>query len=434
MTLKKIIKKMIPENFRNSVVSPFVHSLESDFSALRYGKPAKKMRFIGVTGTNGKTTTSFMIYKMLHEAGINTGLMTTVANGYGDHIVAQSAHMTTAGASTIQRKLKEMKKAGVSWVVLETTSHALVQNRVKNIPYEIAVLTNVSHEHLDYHKTFDKYVKAKTKLFKIADRYGIRTGVVNADDKTAATFEHSIENYVTYGLKKGMLKAKNVKLYPTYSTFTAVCDRDEYDITCNIPGEFNISNALAAISVGRLIGLSKEQIEVGIASLKSVEGRMNTINIGQRFSVINDFAHTPDAFEKLLPTVRNSTKGKLVVVFGSAGRRDEKKRAIQGMIAGKYADEVIITEEDDRDVDGNIIMKEIARGAMKLGKKPKKDLFLILDRKKAIEFAMTRVSREKDTVLLLGKGHEKTIERKDKTISWNETEVAKEAIRKRLRG
>ncbi len=195
------------------------------------------------------------------------------------------------------------------------------------------------------------------------------------------------------------------------STYSAVIGETSYDIRCNIPGEFNVSNSLAAVTVGHHLGLSKEQIEQGIASLKGVEGRMDTIDEGQDFSVIVDFAHTPDSFERLLGDLRKSTKGKLIAVFGSAGRRDEGKRWTQGEIAGKYCDEVVLTEEDDRDIDGNLILIQIAEGAERSGKVKDKDMFLILDRPEAIKFAMTRVSGKDDVVILLGKGHEKTIER-----------------------
>jgi UDP-N-acetylmuramoyl-L-alanyl-D-glutamate--2,6-diaminopimelate ligase len=179
------------------------------------------------------------------------------------------------------------------------------------------------------------------------------------------------------------------------------------NIKVNLPGSFNIYNALAAVCVGQAIGLKKEQIEKGIASLKAVEGRMTSIDEGQPFSVVVDYAHTPDSFEKLFKDLKPVVKGKLIVLFGSAGRRDEAKRAVQGELAGKYADEVVITEEDDRDMDGLAIMDQIAEGAEKSGKKRDKNLFLIHDRTGAINFALRRAKSKDDTVLLLGKGHEK---------------------------
>jgi UDP-N-acetylmuramoyl-L-alanyl-D-glutamate--2,6-diaminopimelate ligase len=215
---------------------------------------------------------------------------------------------------------------------------------------------------------------------------------------------------------------------PEGSTFTAKYNERELSIKVNLPGTFNISNALAAIRAGIAVGLTDEQIEKGIAALEGVEGRMTTIDEGQDFSVIVDFAHTPDAFEKLFKDMRPVVKGKLIVLFGSAGRRDEKKRAVQGKLAGEYADEVIITEEDDRDIDGYEIMKEIAAGAKKEGKVEERDLFLIHDRTEAIKFAIRRAGKG-DTVLLLGKGHEKTIERANGENPWDEIGTARKAVK-----
>src|SRR5690606_23199412 len=184
----------------------------------------------------------------------------------------------------------------------------------------------------------------------------------NADDESAAVFSDAIKQSLGYGIQNGELKAEDIEMSGDGSRYTAVVDGDRYDIRCNIPGEFNVYNSLAAVAVGRKIGLSRDQIERGIAALISVEGRMNTIDEGQDYSVIVDFAHTPDSFERLLSDLRKSTKGKLIVLFGSAGRRDESKRWTQGEIAGKYADELVLTEEDDRDIDGNLILSQIAEG------------------------------------------------------------------------
>jgi UDP-N-acetylmuramoyl-L-alanyl-D-glutamate--2,6-diaminopimelate ligase len=212
------------------------------------------------------------------------------------------------------------------------------------------------------------------------------------------------------------------------STYDVQYREVQYHITCQIPGEFNVYNSLAAVAVGIELGLSKEQIEKGIAALESVEGRMNTIDAGQPYAAVIDFAHTPDSFERLLSDLRQSTKGKLVVMFGSAGRRDETKRAIQGQIAGKYADEVVLTEEDDRDVDGNEILAQIAEGAQQSGKVKDQNLFLVLDRPSAIRFAVSRVSAADDAVIFLGKGHEKVIERADGEHPWDEARQVRDAI------
>ena len=426
-SLRKIVKTLIPTGLFKKI-EPYGHLGEAVLMNARYGFPARKLRIIGVTGTNGKTTTSFMIHRMLHESGIKVGLLTTVANGIGDNIIPQTKHITTAQAGVLQKKLREYLEAGVEWVVVETSSHSLAQYRVWGVPYEIAVMTNITHEHLDYHGTFENYVEAKRRLFKIANKHGLRYGVVNKQDPSADKFVKTVENSTTYGIGEGELLASNVTLAADHSSYTANIGEDSYDIRVNIPGEFNVSNSLAAIAVGRKLGLSKTEIEKGIAALKGVEGRMNVIHEGQKFQVIVDFASTPDAFERFFESVRPLTKGKLIAVFGSAGRRDEAKRAVQGRIAGQNADVVILTEEDDRDVDGNQILEEIAVGARGAGKKDDKDLFLILNREEAIGFAMTQATSKDDVVVLLGKGHELTIERADGTYPWNEAEVARVAL------
>lgn len=426
-SLRNIVKTLIPTGiFRK--IEPLGHLGEAVLMNVRYGFPARRLRIIGVTGTNGKTTTAFLIQRMLHESGIKVGLLTTVANGIGDNIIPQQEHITTAQAGVLQKKLQEFARAGVEWVVLETSSHSLAQHRVWGVPYEIAVMTNITHEHLDYHGTFAHYVQAKQRLFKIANKNGLRYGVVNAQDPSAQNFVNSVANSTTYGIGVGDLSATKVMLTADHSTYTATTDGEKYSIRVNIPGEFNVSNSLAAIAVGRKLGLSKKEIESGIAALKSVEGRMSVIDEGQAFRVIVDFASTPDAFERFFASVRPLTKGKLIAVFGSAGRRDEAKRSVQGYIAGKSADIVIVTEEDDRDIDGNQILAEIANGAKKSGKKEGKDLFLVLDREEAIGFAMTQASSKDDVVVLLGKGHELTIERADGTYPWNEAAAVRTAL------
>jgi UDP-N-acetylmuramoyl-L-alanyl-D-glutamate--2,6-diaminopimelate ligase len=429
MNARKIVKKFIPKGLFPAI-EPYGHLAEAVLLNAVNGFPSKGLKVIGVTGTNGKTTTTYMIHRMLHEAGYNVGLMTTVAYGVGLNIKPQIHHMTNVPVPELMKRLKWMKKQGIEWLVFETTSQGLAQNRVWGVPYSVAVMTNVTHEHLDYHKTFERYRDAKVKLFTLAskNKRGLRTGVVNAEDPSATNFASAVPFPILYGIGQGELQATDVVETPTGSTFTAKYESRELSIKTNLPGSFNISNALAAIGAGIAVGLTDEEIEKGIAALEGVEGRMTNIDEGQNFSVIVDFAHTPDAFEKLFKDLKPVVKGKLIVMFGSAGRRDEGKRAVQGRLAGKYADEVIITEEDDRDADGYKIMDQIAGGAEKEGKVREKDLFLIHDRTEAIQFTVRRASRN-DTVILLGKGHEKTIERADGEHKWDEIGTTKKAIK-----
>lgn len=433
MNLRKIVKTFIPSGLFPAV-EPYGHLVEAMLLNTVNGFPGKGLKVIGVTGTNGKTSTSFLIHRMLHEAGYKAGLMSTVAYGVGDDIRPQVHHMTNVSVPELMQRLKWMKAQGVEWLVLETTSHALAQNRVWGIPYSIAVMTNVTHEHLDYHRTFERYRDAKRKLFQLTNKNkkGLRTGVINAEDPSAELFSGDVKSPITYGVEKGDVRAVDVVTAPSGVSYRATAGGEEYNIKCNLPGTFNVYNSLAAVCVGRAVGLTKEQIERGIAALEGVEGRMTRIDEGQDFDVIVDFAHTPDSFEKLFKDLRPVVKGKLICMFGSAGRRDEAKRAVQGELAGKYCDEVVVTEEDDRDIDGEQIMNQIAEGAEKAGKAREQNLFLVHDRTEAINYAISRATAG-DTVLLLGKGHEKTIERANGENPWDEIGTTHEALRKLLK-
>ena len=426
--IKKILEK-IPGY--NKLVLP-LHRVRSFRAANKYDYPASSMKVIGVTGTNGKTTTCFMIHSMLTEAGYKTGLMTTVAYGVGKNLKSQISHMTTVSAGLLNKRIADIRDAGAEYLVLEVTSHALSQYRIFGIPIDVAVVTNVTHEHLDYHKTFANYLNAKRKLFKLANKThgGQHIGIVNADDGAARIFAHDITNPLTYGIEKGKLRARQVKLTPSGIDYYVKVDGAKLHIRSSMPGLFNVYNSLATVGVGLSYGLAPEQIEKGIAALTAVEGRMARLNEGQKFQVVIDYAHTPDSFEKLLSDFHTTTDGKLIVMFGSAGRRDEAKRAVQGEIAGKYADIVVLTEEDDRDVDGEEILSQIASGAEKSGKKLNEDLFKVHDRTEAIEFTLKQAKSADDVVMLLGKGHEKTIERVDGEHPWNETETTRKILQK----
>ena len=376
-----------------------------------------------------------MIYTMLNEAGIKTGLMTTIGYGTPEHWRENYVHMTSMPTKVMLTRIRQLRAEGIKWLVLETTSHALAQNRVWAIPYSLAVMTNMSHEHLDYHKTFERYREAKVKLFRLtaANHKGLRVGIINADDASAPYFAAAIPKIVRYSVRQvqSELRAQNIESTPAGSEYDLAYEGEKLHIKTNLPGSFNVYNSMAAVGVGLSLGLDVKKIEAGISALTQVEGRMNTIDEGQDFSVIVDFAHTPQAFEKILSSMRSMGKGKLIVMFGSAGRRDEAKRGLQGGLAGKWADVVVVTEEDDRDVDGAVIMGQIEAGAKEQGKIQGKDLFLVHDRSEAIKFAIGYAAKG-DTVLLLGKGHEKTIERADGEHPWDEPGTARRVLKERI--
>lgn len=444
MSMKTFLMDKIP-NY-NKLVIPY-HVLRADLAAHQYGFPGKKMRVIGVTGTNGKTSTCFLIWKMLNAAGHKTGLMTTVAWGV-DKLEKQIEHMTTVDAKTLNYRMKKIADAGAEFLVLEVTSHALAQHRTFGVPIEIAVMTNVTHEHLDYHKTFENYRDAKRRLFKMA-----KYGVVNEDDKSWSYFAKDVKEYITYGINSGILRAKDVKLgaqgveYSVDNEGSAL-DKDGADdkyvsgskyasgdmlrIKTKIPGEFTVYNSLAAVAVGLKLGLSKEQISQGILALDSVEGRMNRVDLGQNFEVIVDYAHTPDAFLKVYESVVPGKKGRIISLFGGAGRRDESTRGERGEIAARNSDIVIVTEDDSRDENPAEIAEEFAKGAEQAGFLRGKNLLVELNREKAIQMAVD-LAKKDDIVLILGKGHEKTILRATGAVPFEDLKVTEKALRKRLK-
>ena len=411
MGARDIVKKLVPAGLFRAV-EPTGHWAEAVVENILLGFPARGLKVIGVTGTDGKTSTSTLITQMLRDAGYKVAMMTTISVDYGDGRgeIPNPTRLTTMGSLDLLKKIKKIKAAGAEWLVLETTSHALAQHRVWGVPYTVAVFTNLGHEHLDYHGTFERYRDAKRMLFKQtnANKKGLRVGIINADDEVAAFFVKDIHNPVTYGVEGGELHASNIKLTPAGSRYTVKTPDTEYRIECHLPGSFNVYNSLAALGVGRALGLSKEQIEKGIASLRAVEGRMTRVDEGQNFDVIVDYAHTSESFDKIFAEVKPLAKGRMIAVFGSAGRRDEQKRALQGASAGKWCDIVIATEEDDRDIDGELILNQIAGGAEEQGKIRGKNLFLIHDREEAVQTAVD-MAQPGDMILLLGKGHEKSI-------------------------
>jgi UDP-N-acetylmuramoyl-L-alanyl-D-glutamate--2,6-diaminopimelate ligase len=430
----------------NKLVIPY-HVLRADLAAHQYGFPGKRMRVIGVTGTNGKTSTCFLIWKMLNAAGHKTGLMTTVAWGV-DKLEKQIEHMTTVDAKTLNFRMKKIADAGAEFLVLEVTSHALAQHRTFGVPIEIAVMTNVTHEHLDYHKTFENYRDAKRRLFKMA-----KYGVVNEDDKSWAYFAKDVKEYITYGINSGILRAKDVKLGAQGVEYSvdgeaSVGDKhaaedkhvggdknasgDMLRIKTKIPGEFTVYNSLAAVAVGLKLGLNKEQISQGILALDSVEGRMNRVDLGQNFEVIVDYAHTPDAFLKVYESVVPGKKGRIISLFGGAGRRDESTRGERGEIAARNSDVVIVTEDDSRDENPEEIAEEFVKGAEQAGFLRGKNLLVELNREKAIQMAV-ELAKKDDIVLILGKGHEKTILRATGAVPFEDLKVTEKALRKRLK-
>lgn len=411
--MKKILEKL---PFYNQAVLPY-HWAQAVVSGIKYHHPGKQLRIIGVTGTNGKTTTCFMIWNMLRKAGHKTGIMTTVAYGI-DKLQPELGHMTMVDAATLNKRIRKIADDGAEFLVLEVTSHGLAEFRTLGIPFEIAVFTNLTHDHLDYHKTITNYRNAKAKLFKKA-----KFSILNADDPATKYYKTITDNYITYGIKHGTKRATDIKLDVSGVKYSY----GDINIETKIPGEFNVYNSLAAALVGEKLGLTPAQIANGIKSLNTVEGRMNIIDEGQPFTVIVDYAHAPDALEKVYASLPK-VKGRIISVHGGAGRRDPTTRPIRGEILAKHSDIVIITEDDSRDEDPNLIAEGFIQGATKCGKVLGRDLFKELDRGKAIELAI-HMAKPGDVVLILGKGHEKSILRADGPHDFEDIKVATKILK-----
>lgn len=430
MQLRNIIKKLIPKNLF-SAIEPLGHKLEAVVFTVLSGFPARGMNVIGVTGTDGKTTTATMIAAMLSSAGHKTALLTTVNVDYadGEGLRPSPTGLTTASVKQLLSIFKRIRQNGAEWVVLEVSSHALAQSRVWGVPFSVAVLTNISHEHLDYHKTMEAYAAAKRRLFELTarNRDGLRTGIVNADDGRADVFASVTPKIITYGRRAGDIKAAKIKLTSAGSRFVAVGGDTEYRLEVHLPGDFNVYNALAAVAVGRAVGLSKKQIEQGIASLVNVPGRMERIEAGQPFEVLVDYAVTPEALKNVLTTVKSVAKGNVHLVFGATGDRDRSKRPVMGKIAAELADKIYLTDDETYTEDPQVIRDAVFSGIKAAGGEAK--TAEIADRKQAIEAAFA-AAKPGDAVLLTGIGHQKYRNMGGVKQPWDERAIAHETLEK----
>lgn len=364
------------------------------------GFPGRKITVVGVTGTDGKTTTTSLIYHILKTAGHKTAMITTVGAYINDQMQETGFHVTTPSAFTLQKFLRQAVNSGHEFAVIETSSHGVDQNRVWGIPYTVGAITNITHEHLDYHKTFKAYSETKFRFLASA-----KTAVINLDDPTISAFQSRLRNKVlTYSL------AQEADFNPQKFAFKS-----------NLFGTFNQSNALAAIAVCKELGLSDEAIKSGLATFKAPLGRQDIV-WDKEFKVMVDFAHTPNSVENILKEAKKTNPKRLVHLFGAPGRRDTTKRPLMGQASAKYADVIIVAPDDPRDEKISDVNNQIRQG---IGENfiEGKNLFVFDDRIKALEFAL-RKAQQGDFIVLTGKGHEATLALADKELPWNEREIA----------
>jgi UDP-N-acetylmuramoyl-L-alanyl-D-glutamate--2,6-diaminopimelate ligase len=400
--MKEKIKKILPK----SLISIY-HFILAFLGALIYGFPSKKIILIGVTGTNGKTTTTEMIAEIFEKAGKKIALLNSIRFKIGEKEEINKLRMTMPGRFFIQRFLKKAKKEGCEYAIVEVTSEGIKQHRHRFLDFKVAVFTNLTPEHIEAHGSFEKYREAKLKLFEATKEIH----VINIEDKNADYFLRTpAKNKITFGLEKGDFNLKNT------------------DIKIQIPGEFNLYNALAAFSVAKTLGIEEKIIKEALREFKGVPGRMEEV-ISRPFKVIVDYAFTPNALEKVYQTLINlkpktyNLKPKIICVLGACGGgRDKWKRPVLGEIAAKYCNEVIVTNEDPYDEDPWQIIEGVAKGTNGKARK-------ILDRREAIKEAL-KLAKEGDIVVITGKGAEPSIVEKGKKIPWDDRKVVKEEFEK----
>lgn len=401
-------------------------------AAAFYDDPSGEVGVIGITGTDGKTTSSFLVDGILRRAGLATGLIGTVAIRIGDEEDQHATRQTTPESADVQRLLRRMAQRGVRWATLEATSHGLAMHRLDGVRFRIGAVTNITREHLDYHGTVEEYRRAKALLFERVAAAG-GAAVVNIDDAGARAmlpFAAGAEA-ITYGMgdAAATLMAREIRSDGAGSRFTlAASGWGTAEIALPMIGGFNVANALCAAGVALAAGLGLDDVADGLAHAPAVPGRMALVDGGQPFAVVVDYAHTPDAMDKVLRLVRGLYPGRLIVVFGSAGERDIEKRPLQGAVAARMADIVVVTSEDPRYEDADAIIDAIACGALDAGAVEGRTLFRATERRDAVALALG-MARAGDCVVLAGKGHEGSIIWGREKRPWDEAGVAREILR-----
>jgi UDP-N-acetylmuramoyl-L-alanyl-D-glutamate--2,6-diaminopimelate ligase len=389
-----------------------------------YGRPSEQLEVIGVTGTDGKTTTCYLAVAALQAGGRRPGMIGTVALRVGDEIRPNEDRNTTPEAPELQALLAEMVEAGNDCVVVEATSHGLAQSRVRNCRFRVAIVTNVTSEHLEFHGSLEAYRAAKAMLVEEAP-----IAILNADDPAFGYFrDRARDRMVTYGTDaRAHVRATEIDARADGTTFIAITPSWSGEVRLQLPGSFNVHNALAALTLAEVEGVDLAAAATAIGSVAGVPGRMERIDAGQPFGIVVDYAHTADSLAKMLRTLRPLTEGRLIVVFGSAGERDRVKRPAMGKVAAELADLAIVTDEDPRLEDGHAINEAIAEGARSAGGVDGANLWVIDDRRAAIAHAIG-LARAGDMILLAGKGHEGSIFYANEKRWWDEREVARQEL------
>ena len=422
--LTKTARKVLPKSALVGLEKSYRKSRAKIISA-RFGNPARDLRVIAVTGTNGKTTTVNFLNEILKEAGYRTAMFSTANIEIAGEQTVNDTNSTTATVARLQKFFRDAKKADVEFALIEATSHALDQYKFEGVPIEMAIMTNLTQDHLDYHKTMENYAAAKAKLFEMNPNFV----VLNADDEWFDYFNNfaTESQKITYGEGESAdVKIEKFKLYKKGSEANLRIDNNvELEIATNLPGEFNIYNMTAAAAGAYLLGISLKDIQEGIANLEGVSGRFEYATPGLPFDTIVDYAHTPDALEKLLKSAKEISKNRTILVFGACGDRDREKRPIMGKVAQDLADRIIITDEENYTEDATQIREEIISGISKKNEKLPANIQEIPDRKEAIRKAL-QIAGKGDIVLITGLGHEVYRVIDGEKTPWNDTQIVRE--------
>jgi UDP-N-acetylmuramoyl-L-alanyl-D-glutamate--2,6-diaminopimelate ligase len=397
----------------------------ADLAAAFYGHPSERLPVVGITGTDGKTSTTQLLSAILAARGLRTGWLTTVSTRIGAELRSNATDNTTPEAPVVQRALAEMLAAGVEVAIVETSSHALQLDRVRATHFQVGVFTNLSPEHLNFHGTFEAYRAAKARLFEILPPTGL--AVLNADDASADAMRAATRApVVTYGIDRPAdFMASSIRLSPGGTAF--VVQPGGLEVRTRLVGRFNVSNWLAAYAAASHFGAGPEHLADAAASQAPVPGRMNLVQRGQPFTVVVDFAHTPQALGKALDTIRGLVSGRVLLAFGLAGGRDGANRGVMGALAARQADFFVITIDDPGHEDPAVIAAEIAAGARSAGAREGVDFSIDLDRRSAIRALFDR-ARPGDAVLLAGKGHEQRMVVADQRRPWNDATAAADVL------
>jgi UDP-N-acetylmuramoyl-L-alanyl-D-glutamate--2,6-diaminopimelate ligase len=411
----------------------------SSIAAAHEGWPGEKLTVVGITGTDGKSTTAFLTVAALEACDAKVGLLSTIESRIAGEVVPNPTRLTTQEAPFVQSLLAQMVDAGCTHAVVEATSHGLALHRLDDCAFDVAVFTNLSNDHLDFHGTFEEYRAAKMRLFSMLDEPTSkrirRAAILNADDPEWRAFAKATRaRKITYGLDADAdVLASDVMLWSDGATFALATGEDRDDIieaSVRLPGRFNVANAAAAVTVAAALGLDPVRAAAGVAACAGVPGRMERIE-GAPFEVVVDYAHTPEALKKVLTMLRPLTEGRLIVVFGCAGERARDRRTGLGSVAARHADFALLTDEDPRSEPPEAIIDEIAEAMIAAGARAGERFERVRPRREAIGRAL-ELAKPGDLVLIAGKGHESTIEWADGPEPWDDRAAAREEIARRF--